>query len=60
MFSKETHFVNQVLLRSKPWVAGVGAKEEVQEGLGMEAVQEVAAWKGVAETQGRKDSLERC
>ena len=34
--------------------------EEVQEGLAMGVVQEVAAWQGAAETQEEKDSLERC
>lgn len=60
MFSKETGCVDQVLLHSKPWAAGVGVKEEVQEGLGMEVAQEVAAWKEAEETQERKGSLERC
>lgn len=50
----------RVLLHSKPWAAGVGVKEEVQEGLGMGVVQEVAAWKGAAETQEEKDSLGHC
>lgn len=39
---------------------GVGVKEEDQEGLGMEVVQEVAAWKEAAETQEGQDSVERC
>lgn len=60
VFSKEPCCVDQVLLHSKPWGVGVGEKEEVQEGLGMEVVQEVAAWKEVAEAQERRDSLERC
>lgn len=60
MFSKETCGVDQVWLHSKPWVVGVGVKEEVQEGLGMEVVQEVAAWKEAAETQEGQDSVERC
>lgn len=50
----------RLLLHFKPWAAGVGAKEEVQEGLGMGVVQEVAVWKGAAETQEEKDSLEHC
>jgi len=50
----------RVLLHSKPWAAGAGVMEEVQEGLAMGVVQEVAAWQGAAETQEEKDSLERC
>lgn len=50
----------RVLLHPKPWVAGVGVKEEVQEGLEMGVVREVAAWKGAAETQEEEDSVEHC
>jgi len=48
----------RILLRSKPWAVGVAVKEEVQEGLGMGEAREVAAWRGAAETQEEKDSLE--
>lgn len=50
----------RVLLHPKPWAAGVGVKEGVQEGLEMGVVREVAVWKGAAETQEEEDSVEHC
>lgn len=50
----------RVLLHSKPWAVVVGAKEEVQEALGMGVVQEAAAWKEAVERHEENDSLEHC